>query len=766
MLFNIILLGVCMILFIQLFQKHLAKPFTAIVALLYPVIAMILMMITPKHTANTLSWIPEAGLMFSLKIDAVSYFFFVVISMISILVLFYSIFYMKKYARHTYFYSSLILFIIAMYGVVLANNTIILYFFWELTSVASFLLISFHFTKKTSYLGALKSFVITILGGSLMLVGLLILNHIAGTAQIDDILTQTELTNHPLFIMSMTLIFMGAFSKSAQFPFHIWLPDAMEAPTPVSALLHSATMVKAGIYLLIKLLPVYSGNHMLTGVIISVGILTMFIGSFIAISKHDMKALLAYSTISQLGMMVVLIGVIALPHTVISEGVRGTAYSALILLILSHACYKATLFMGTGIIDLATGTRDMNQLSGLRQQLPSVFATMLISAVSMAGLPFLSGFLSKELFITALYEINDAHLSLLILLIIAILGSIGTFIYSFVLIIRPFMGKQSIKIKAQQPLIYMSSIILTFATISIFFIPNIIQHHLIQPIAQEQSALKLKHITAWHGFTPPLFITMFIFAAGFIVLYTGVYRKIYDKFNDVSLNKVYDFIGRTKDNVSTKILSLVMRGTLNVYALYVYLFIIILILPNLLMTMDIKWSIKYEITIFTMIIGLIMIISALGLLVVKSRMTAVVLTGLVGYGVSILFMELKAPDLALTQLVIETITTVLFLACFYHLPNLKKETSSLIYKVFRHGIAFSIATIIFLIMIRSNQMDSFATISAYYNNSYQLVGAKNVVNAILGDFRAFDTMLEGVVIMIVGFGIYTILKKGATHEGK
>ncbi|MCE4956527.1 hydrogen gas-evolving membrane-bound hydrogenase subunit E [Macrococcoides caseolyticum] len=758
----IFVIGLVVVLLIQLFKKHLSNLGIGLLSLLFPLISVVVIMNTPKLETFTIPWIPHADLYFSLRLDAVSFFFFLLISVISIFVIFYSLFYMQKYNRHAYFYSSLTLFILAMYGVVLSNNTIILYLFWELTSVASFLLIAFHYNQKQSYAGAKKSFVITILGGSIMLVGLLLLNYIAGTSQIDELL-KMDLHHHTLFSLSMLLIMVGALSKSAQFPFHIWLPDAMAAPTPVSALLHSATMVKAGIYLLIKLLPIYAGIESLSFVLLIVGIITMLMGSFVAISKHDMKALLAYSTISQLGMMVVFIGIIAFPG---NESIVSYAYDGLFLLIIGHACYKATLFMGTGIVDLATGTRDMNKLSGLRKQLPLTYFTMVVSAGAMAGLPFLSGFLAKEYLITSLFELKSLHFIVYIIFIIAIIASIGTFIYSFVLIIRPFFGHANIQTQKLSPFIVVSNIVLTLITFTLFFIPNIIQSSWIQPIANEHRALHLKPITAWHGVTPPLIITILIFIIGSFVLIKGDYKYLYSAFNRIALNKAYENFGEMKDRIAKRSLSLIISESLNVYTIYLYLFIIALIMPNVLFEINPILTLQRDFTMFTMIIGIIMVVSALCLLFVKSRMTAVVLVGIVGYGISILFMKMKAPDLALTQLVIETITTVLFLACFYHLPNLKKEETSKGYKLIRHIIALSIAMIVFVIMVYGHQANSFATISTYYNNSYALAGAKNVVNAILGDFRAFDTMLEGVVIMIAGFGIYTILKKGAKHEGK
>ncbi|MCO4096121.1 DUF4040 domain-containing protein [Macrococcoides canis] len=761
MLFLIFLAGLLLLLFLQLLNPFIRKPIFGIIALCYPLVSLIIFLSSPERIENTYSWIPSAQLFISFKRDPISDLFFVLISVISIIVIFYSLFYMNTYKRHLYFYSSLLLFIFSMYGIVLANHLIVLYFFWELTSVASFLLIAFTNHRNASFEGALKSFIITVIGGSIMLVGFIILGAQYGTFQIDEILDAAHSAD-TLMLVALVFILFGAFTKSAQFPFHIWLPDAMEAPTPVSALLHSATMVKAGIYLLIKLMPLYYGYHSLSTVIIAVGITTMLMGSFVAITKHDLKGVLAYSTISQLGMMMTLIGVLTLNSTYVDEHVRTIGFTALIFLIVSHACYKATLFMGTGVIDLHMKTRDLRKLSGLRHTLPITFITMSISALAMAGVPFFSGYIAKEMFITTLYELKQEHILLMILLILAVIGSIGTFIYSFILIIRPFFGPittQSIDFKTKW--ITLGQIILSICTLGLFFVPNVLRD-----ITENIALHEIHPIKVWHGFNGPLFLTLFIFTIGAVILYHKYYTKLYGLFEMYNINLLYEGSGKVLKRISRYVIKRVTQGNLSTYIIYFLIFILIFTLPFTRSLLKLKATVDFTAPIYIYIISFIMMTSAMNILFVKNRMAAVVLVGVVGYGVSIFFMHLHAPDLALTQLVMETITTVLFLACFYYLPNLKQDMTPLPFKAIKHVIALSMSLFVGLLMIKSDSMNVFPTIADYYNDSYKLTGAKNIVNSILGDFRAFDTLLEGVVIMIVGLGIYTILRKGRVDERK
>lgn len=763
MLFTIFILGLLCIALILSLRRFLSKKIITAISLLYPLFTLYVVLSTKVGTVVSLPWLPTFDIHLSFKLDALSYLFLIMISTMSILVIIYSYFYMKKYLRHVYFYSALLLFILAMNGVVLTNNLVLLYLFWELTSVASFLLISFHYEKFKSFMGALKSLIITVIGGTFMLIGFVGIGFLANSFEIDHILSDS-LPHTSLFYFSMFCIMFGAFTKSAQFPFHIWLPSAMEAPTPVSALLHSATMVKAGIYLLLMLLPIYNGNFVISMTIVSFGLITMLVGSFVAFTKHDLKALLAYSTISQLGMMMLMIGLLALPTSMKSVEIDSYLYNGLILLIVSHACYKAALFMGTGMIDLMTGTRDMRELGGLRQVMPITFIVMSISAVSMAGLPFLSGFIAKELFITAIYEIYVVSPLFLVVLILAVVASIGTFIYSFTIIIRTFLGKQTVQISNLPRAILGSPLLLTVMTIALFFIPNLVQQYLIAPIVNAQSTeVTLKSIHAWHGFTAPFFITLLIYIVGSLCVKFKVYQ--YVSFERFSLDAVYKKMVSLVSFISNSILKVILTKRLNTYVAYMYIFIISLLLPFIIRFFTLP-NISFGAPFYLIVIALLMITSAVSLLFVQNRMSAVVLIGIVGYGVSICFIYLKAPDLVLTQLVIETITTVLFLACFYHMPNLKKETHTLLGRLMKHIIALIMALLVGYLMLNSADMNVFDSISSYYNNSYELAGAKNVVNAILGDFRAFDTILEGVVIMIVGFGVYTILKKGANYERK
>lgn len=764
MLFSIFLLGLILFMILQFSPRFIRKTYFGIVTLSYPILSLLIFTFSNKQLENTYPWIPSAKLFLSFKRDGLSDLFFILISVISIIVIFYSLFYMNDYKRHRYFYSALLLFIFSMYGIILANNLIVLYFFWELTSVTSFLLIAFFYDKKASFEGALKSFIITVIGGTVMLVGFIILGTLYGTLQIDEILKHVTDANQNIW-MSIGLIFImfGAFTKSAQFPFHIWLPNAMEAPTPVSALLHSATMVKAGIYLLIKFLPLFEGHDLLSATIILVGITTMLMGSFIAIIQHDLKGVLAYSTISQLGMMMTLIGILTFDDAYVDVSVKATGYTALLILIVSHACYKATLFMGTGVIDLQTKTRDLRKLSGLRHAMPVTFATMLISAMAMAGLPFLSGYIAKELFITTLYELMNRHILFMFLLILGVIASIGTFIYSFILIIRPFFGPSTDRfIIYKTRWITVGQVILSIFTIVLFFIPDVLRTN-IQNIA---ASIEIHPIKAWHGFNGPLFLTMIIFVSGTLVLFSKRYEKHFGKFKVYNVDLLYEKSGQSLKWLSVQLIKILTKRNLTTYIVYFLIFIIIFALPYSFYIVTGKVAVNFIAPVYIYIIGFIIIISAINILFVKNRMTAVVLVGVVGYGVSILFMHLFAPDLALTQLVMETITTVLFLACFYYLPNLKKDKTALRNKIMKHLVALCIALLVGLLMIEHNNLNVFPTIAEHYNNSYQITGAKNVVNSILGDFRAFDTLLEGVVILIAGLGIYTILRKGRVDERK
>lgn len=778
MLLLFILLGALLVPFTWI---NRLKP--AWIALIYPVVGLILSgyALLSHHTLSfKASWIPALDLNLSFRLDSLSLIFFTLIAFIGCLVIIYSFFYLSTDENLSRFYSFILLFMIAMYGVVLSNNTFLLYIFWELTSISSFLLISFWYNKEKSSAGALKSFLITVLGGMMMLLGFIALYVLTGTNELNEIIPLLSKINEgPLYTFAICMILMGALTKSAQFPFHIWLPDAMEAPTPVSAYLHSATMVKAGIYLLLRFLPAFSGDPLFQWILIVDGLLTMFIGSFFAVRQSDMKGLLAYSTISHLGMIVSLIGIASFPASNGNQPLIVLALTAALLHIMNHAIFKAALFMGAGIVDHAASTRDLNQLGGLRRALPMTFVFMTICALSMAGIPLLNGFLSKEMFLTVFADYFEGNGRWgLLLLCTAVIASIGTFLYSFVLIGRTFLGEKHLNdIEKESAGILSTPVFLTLLVIMMFFIPNILLTVWLRPAMEvilPHNAMQLiEPIHAWHGINLPFVLTIIIILSGSILYISGLYRKIFPKRKEMWLNIVYRETLVLMDRFSSKVIKRIMTDRLNHYLMILYGVVLMIMIPITLMLIPGNHRFTglhvTEFPIYEATILLLISIASIALLRTTSRMTAVILTGAIGYGISTIYILLKAPDLALTQLVIETITTVLFLSSFYHLPKIVEEQKGDLNKIVSFFIAAGVSILIMILMLVAGNLSIYPSISVYYEKAYELTGGKNIVNAILGDFRAFDTLLEGVVLMITGLGIYALIhqpKRSGKNERK
>ncbi len=360
------------------------------------------------------TWIPSLGIHVDFYVDGLGLLFALLITGIGSLVVLYSIFYLsKEKEKLNQFYVFLLLFMGAMLGVVLSDNLIVLYSFWEFTSLSSFLLIGYWNERERSRYGAQKSLLITVLGGLSMLGGIILLSVMGNTFSIRELIAQSgELMDHSLFVSALLLVLLGAFTKSAQFPFHIWLPDAMEAPTPVSAYLHSATMVKAGIYLVARLSPVFAESGLWFWLVSIAGLITLFWGSFSAIKQTDLKGILAFSTISQLGLIMSLLGLgaAALHYESLGENIYLAATVAAVFHLINHATFKGSLFMVAGIIDHETGTRDIRKLGGLMQLMPITFTVAVIGAFSMAGLPPFNGFLSKEMFLASMVDVLELNI--------------------------------------------------------------------------------------------------------------------------------------------------------------------------------------------------------------------------------------------------------------------------------------------------------------------------------------------------------------------
>ncbi|WP_114747275.1 Na+/H+ antiporter subunit A [Falsibacillus pallidus] len=740
---------------------------------------------------RTIHWIPSLKIDFTAYLDGLSLLFALLITGIGTLVVFYSIFYLSKKREQLHnFYVYLLIFMGAMLGVVLSDNLISLYTFWEFTSLSSFLLIGYWYQRDGSRYGAQKSMLITVFGGLSMLGGIFLLYNMAGTFSIRELITHKELIMaSPLFIPSMLLILLGAFTKSAQFPFYIWLPDAMEAPTPVSAYLHSATMVKAGIYLVARMSPVYAESPVWLWIIGSFGIFTMFWASFNAIKQTDLKGILAFSTVSQLGLIMSLLGVgaAALHYKDMDENIFIVATAAAVFHLINHATFKGALFMVAGIIDHETGTRDIRKLGGLMGLMPITFTIALIGSFSMAGLPPFNGFLSKEMFFTGMVRVTEMDLfSLdtwgLLFPIIAWVGSIFTFLYSIMLFFRTFTGKlQMDKLERkphEAPAGMLAPPIILAALMIIFgFFPNILTYNIIEPAVGailpellEPGEHFVGHISFWHGPGIELFMTIGVIALG-VVLYLTLSKwgKIYSWFPDkLTFNHLYDQIIKWLESGAKSITKGYMTGFIRSYLVYIFLFFIVISGVTLITKDAFKIDVSNiaPIGVYEVVLALIIVIGSATILLAKSRLTSIIALGAVGYTVSLFFVIFRAPDLALTQLVIETVSVALFLLAFYHLPPLNKHEKGIGFKLGNALISIGVGVIVTLVAISAHSNKLFDSIAKYYiENTHDKAGGENMVNVILVDFRGFDTMFEICVLGIAALGIFGMIRLRLTNEG-
>lgn len=799
----LIFLPIIAALFVPLLFKRISPIHTGWFVLIVPV-ALFLFYASLLPTTmeggtfvSELQWIPSLDLAFVAYLDGLSLLFSLLITGIGALVVLYSIFYLDKKREQLHnFYVYLLMFMTAMLGIVQSDHLITLYLFWELTSISSFLLIGYWYTRDRSRFGALKSMMITVFGGLMMLGGFVLLSIMGNTYSIRELIAQaSELATHDFFIWALVLVLLGAFTKSAQFPFYIWLPDAMEAPTPVSAYLHSATMVKAGLYLVARFTPIFAVSGTWIWLVTGVGLFTMFWGSFFALKQRDLKGILAFSTVSQLGLIMSLLGASAMGFHV--EDAAGTVFKyaafAAIFHLVNHAVFKGSLFMVAGIVDHETGTRDIRKLGGLMSLMPISFTIAMIGSFSMAGIPLFGGFLSKEMFLTAMLAIAEFDLFSMdvwgvLFPVIAWLGSVFTFIYSFYFVFHTFAGKHKPELLPkpahEAPIgMLISPAILAVLVITIFFIPNLVGDWLIkpavavmQPFLYNSPAEVDVHVAAWHGLQPEFYMTLGIFAVGGLLFWTlNKWQKSYDKFPDsLSLNRLYDNMMLLSDTGANKFSGLYMTGFIRSYLVYMFSFLIIIVTGTLYLTDAFKVDLTNlaPIGFYEIVIALALVGGTITILAAKSRLTAIIALGAVGYSVALFFVIFRAPDLALTQLVIETISVALFLLAFYHLPKNSKTEERMGFKLGNAVIAVGVGATMTLVALSAHSQKIITSISEFYKETvYTEAGGGNIVNVILVDYRGFDTLFEITVLAIAGIGIITMIKlrmskKEGHHENK
>lgn len=712
---------------------------------------------------QSFEWVPSLGVNLSFTLDGVSLIFALMITGIGFLVFVYTAAYLKGHEYLDRFYGYLGIFMAAMLGVVLSDNIISLFVFWELTSISSFFLIGFNNKEEASRKSAILALAITGMGGLFLLAGALFLGNVTGTYSISEMLSSREIiaeSSHYLIIV--VLIFGAAFTKSAQFPFHFWLPGAMKAPTPVSTYLHSATMVKAGVYLLMRFTPVLGSTEFWNYSLIIVGATTMLYAAIHTLFRTDLKGILAYSTISALGILVFLIGL----------GTQEALIAASVF-ILVHALYKATLFLVTGIIDHETGTRDITKLAGLRKALLPVALAGLLAAISNAGIPPSFGFLGKDLIYEATLHFGN---SAIILTVLAIVTNILLLYAGFLAGIKPFTGKLPATFeKVHMPgfLMWLPPILLAILGIVIGVFPSIIQDSLIQPavtaLGENGNEVQLK---LWHGFNLILALSATTIGLGallyFLLKPSLKLENGIAKINAIAPQTLVENFGVGFGAISRLITGILQNGYLRYYVSTIILFLVVITGYTLLQNTN--YRIDYDsfsaLTVYEVLTVLVMMVGILFTVFTKSRLAAVAAMGVVGLAISLIFVYYSAPDLAMTQFSIDTLTVILFVLVLYKLPKYLNLSDSKV-RVKDGVLSLVFGALITVLALEVLSEPQGSTVTDYFaDNAYVLAKGKNVVNVILVDFRGIDTFMEIAVLTIAAIGVFSLLKLRLTKKNR
>jgi multicomponent K+:H+ antiporter subunit A len=720
----------------------------------------------------TLAWVPELGLDFTLRLDGLAWALAMLVTGIGLLVVVYARYYMSPADPVPRFFSFLLAFMGAMLGIVLSGNLIQLVFFWELTSLFSFLLIGYWHQTAQAREGARMALIVTSAGGLCLLAGVLVVGHIVGSYDLDYVLAYgAKIRAHPLYVPALVLVLLGAFTKSAQFPFHFWLPQAMAAPTPVSAYLHSATMVKAGVFLLVRLWPALGGTNEWLWLVGSAGLVTFIVGAFLALFQHDLKGLLAYSTISHLGLITLLTGL-------------DTHFGqiAAIFHLINHATFKASLFMAAGIIDHESGTRDIRRLSGLWRFMPITATLAMVAAAAMAGVPLLNGFLSKEMFFAETIEIHDNSLVDQALPYIVTLASMFTVAYSLRFIRDVFFGPaaQDLPRTPREPpfLMRFPAELLVFACLVVGIVPSFTIGPVLDTAVRAVlgTAVPAYSLAVWHGFTPELLMSFVALAGG-----TAVYFMLRSYLltaegppllRHLKGQRIFDWILVALSwRLARWLESLLGTRRLQPQLQLLIGFALIAALAPLYgRGITLAGSPVTSFDVPFALVWAVGIACALGAAALAKfhRLAALILLGGAGLVTCISFAWLSAPDLALTQLGVETVTTVLLLLGLRWLPKRIEGVgagSSVLaairwYRVRDFVLAVAagggLAALAYAAMI----LPPADTISRYFvENAYTAAGGTNIVNVILVDFRGFDTLGEITVVAVVALTVYALLRR-------
>ena len=740
---------------------------TVQVALLYPQIAH------GGVIREEFMWLPSLGLNFVLRMDGFAWLFSMLVLGIGALVSLYARYYMSPDDPVPRFFAFFLAFMGAMLGLVISGNLIQIVFFWELTSLFSFLLIGYWHHRADARRGAYMALMVTGAGGLCLLAGVMLLGHIVGSYDLDQVLAAGEqIRAHSLYPVMLALVLIGALSKSAQFPFHFWLPHAMAAPTPVSAYLHSATMVKAGVFLLARLWPSLSGSEEWFWIVGGAGALTLLLGAYCAMFQNDLKGLLAYSTISHLGLITLLLGLNS-----------PLAAVAAVFHILNHATFKASLFMAAGIIDHESGTRDIRKLSGLVRLIPFTATLAMVASASMAGVPLLNGFLSKEMFFAETVFISSTQWVEIALPLIATIAGTFSVAYALRFTVDVFFGPPATDLPhtPHEPPRWMRAPVelLVFTCLLVGIFPAQVVGSILAAAALPVvgGVLPEYSLAIWHGWNAPMIMSLVAMSGG-VVLYLLLrkqlkrgrfkYPPIISYFNgkrgfERSLVVMMRGVRRIEKHISTKRLQTQL-----------FLLVIVAVIGAMIPMLNsgLSWGDRPKIpgSIVFVTLWLLAIACALGAAwqAKYHRLAALTMVSVCGLMTCITFVWFSAPDLALTQLVVEVVTTVLILLGLRWLPRRIEEVSPLPSSLRKARIRrlrdFLLSTVVgggmallsYAMLTRQTPND----ISSFYlSRALPEGGGSNVVNVMLVDFRGFDTLGEITVLGAVALTVYALLRR-------
>ncbi|GEK23547.1 Na+/H+ antiporter subunit A [Cellulomonas xylanilytica] len=722
---------------------------------------------------ENVEWIPVLGLNLTFRLDTLSWLMTLVVGGVGALVLVYCAAYFKTSAAGLgRFGGVFVAFSGSMLGLVTADDMLLLFTFWELTTVTSYLLIGHYAERKASRRAAMQAIVITTAGGLAMLVGLVLLGESAGTYLLSEVIANPP-QGTPAVTVAIVCLLAGAVTKSALIPFHFWLPAAMAAPTPVSAYLHAAAMVKAGVYLVARFAPAYSTDPTWMWIIVVLGCGTLLLGGYRALRQHDLKLILAFGTVSQLGLIVLLVGL----------GTRATALAGLAMLG-AHAMFKAALFLVVGVVDAATGTRDLRRLSGVGRELKLTALAGALATASMIGLPPFAGYVAKEAGLEALGHLDDTTAGMIVLVAVSV-GSVLTVAYGLRLWWGAFSTKPAVVPEAvsestepgtsiheaahdaAEPapithpslLLVWPAMILAVLGLAVALLPAL-GEHLLAPYADTYPEGEPGHLVLWAGLTPTFVLTLAILLTGALlfVIRERVERWQTAAYRGPEADRVYRRFMRRLDDVAADVTAVTQRGSLPLYLGLILVVFVVAVGGTVLGSTDFPAEVRLWDTPAQAVFAAGVIASALLVTRARRRLKAVILLGIGGYSVAGLFLLHGAPDLALTQVLVETVTLVVFVLVLRRLPPYFSDRPLAASRWVRLALGLAVGvTVAGIALVAPGARMHLPVSTDFAEEAYSFGGGKNIVNVTLVDIRAWDTMGEISVLLVAATGVASLV---------